>query len=122
MRHLFIFLLFFCFNTLNAATSEPALPASDLKSEQLAILKKLGKRPDFFKPWRSESVRSVVLEKVLLSGDFACLPAASPMMRSYEYECYVDDILAEIEKENPPLYGNMRENRGVYNKMIRQSA
>ncbi len=63
-----------------------------------------------------------VMEKVLLSGDFACLPAASPMMRSYEYECYVDDILAEIEKENPPLYGNMRENRGVYNKMIRQSA
>ena len=29
--------------------------------------------------------------------------------------------MAVIEKENPLLYGNMLENRGMYNRMMRQN-
>ncbi|WP_283391282.1 N-acetylmuramoyl-L-alanine amidase [Millionella massiliensis] len=69
MKRLFLILFTFCFSASFASASEAAVSASSTKSEQLSILKKLGKRPDFFKPWRSESLRSVVLEKVLLSSD-----------------------------------------------------
>ena len=69
MRRLLFILFTFCFSASFASASEAAVSASSTKSEQLSILKKLGKRPDFFKPWRSESLRSVVLEKVLLSSD-----------------------------------------------------
>lgn len=53
----------------SSSSPEPTLSASELKLEQQNILKKLGKRPALFDPWRSESVRSVVLERVKLSPD-----------------------------------------------------
>ncbi|WP_298063281.1 N-acetylmuramoyl-L-alanine amidase [uncultured Rikenella sp.] len=56
-------------NGLNASVPEPILSVTAIKTEQQTILKKLGKRPDFFLPWRCESVRSVMLERVQLSSD-----------------------------------------------------
>lgn len=69
MRYSFFLFLIFCFSGLHASVSEPVLSAAAVKTEQQNILRKLGKRPDFFLPWRCESVRSVVLERVQLSSD-----------------------------------------------------
>lgn len=69
MKYSFILFLIFCFNVLNASVPEPTLSAVAVKTEQQNILKKLGKRPDIFLPWRCESVRSVILERVQLSSD-----------------------------------------------------
>lgn len=69
MKYSFIIFLIFCFNVLNASVPEPTLSAVAVKTEQQNILKKLGKRPDIFLPWRCESVRSVILERVQLSSD-----------------------------------------------------
>lgn len=48
---------------------ELSLSAIEVKQEQQTVLKTLGKRPDFFTPWRCESVRSVILERVQVSAD-----------------------------------------------------
>lgn len=70
MKHAILFLVsIFCFNSINASLPEPTLSAAATKTEQQAILKKLGRRPDFFLPWRCESIRSVILERVQLSSD-----------------------------------------------------
>lgn len=69
MKYSFLLFLIFCFNVLNASVPEPTLSAVVVKTEQQNILKKLGKRPDIFLPWRCESVRSVILERVQLSSD-----------------------------------------------------
>lgn len=69
MRYSFFLIIIFCFPGLKTSASEPVFSAAAIKTEQQAILKKLGKRPDFFLPWRSESVRSVILEHVQLSSD-----------------------------------------------------
>lgn len=73
MKQIVWIFLFFCISALNSALAEPVLSASEIKTEQQAILKKLGKRPELFAPWRSESVRSVVLERVQLSSDRSVL-------------------------------------------------
>ena len=70
MKHAILFLVsIFCFNSINASLPEPTLSATATKTEQQAILKKLGRRPDFLLPWRCESIRSVILERVQLSSD-----------------------------------------------------
>lgn len=69
MKYSIILLLIFCIKCIQAAIPEPILSAAAVKTEQQAIMSKLGKRPDFFLPWRCESVRSVVLERVRLSAD-----------------------------------------------------
>ncbi len=72
MRRFFLLLVGLLFSSISVAfsfSSEPTLSAAKLKIEQQNILKKLGKRPSLFDPWRSESVRSVVLERVKLSPD-----------------------------------------------------
>lgn len=69
MKKILFILLFSWFIAIRAGASEPLLSASALKVEQQNILKKLGKRPPLFDPWRCESVRSVVLVRVQLSGD-----------------------------------------------------
>lgn len=68
-RTLFIFFLLISFTGIWALPYEPSLSESALKVEQQNILKKLGKRPALFDPWRCESVRSVILERVRLSSD-----------------------------------------------------
>ena len=73
MKHIIGIFLFFCISGLNTALAEPVLSASEIKTEQQTILKKLGKRPEIFAPWRSESVRSVVLERVQLLSDRSVL-------------------------------------------------
>lgn len=69
MKYSFLLFLIFCFNALNASVPEPTLSAVAVTTEQQNIVKKLGKRPDIFLPWRCESVRSVILERVQLSSD-----------------------------------------------------
>lgn len=69
IRLVLLVLLISCITTIRASETEPLLSASSLKAEQQHILKTLGKRPAFFDPWRCESVRSVVLERVRLSSD-----------------------------------------------------
>lgn len=69
MKYSIVLLIIFCTKGLKAAIPEPVLSATAVKTEQQAVMSKLGKRPDFFLPWRCESVRSVVLERVQLSAD-----------------------------------------------------
>lgn len=73
MRYIVWIFLLVCFSGYNTVLAEPVLSATEIKTEQQAILKKLGKRPELFAPWRSESVRSVVLERVQLSSDRSVL-------------------------------------------------
>lgn len=53
----------------NTATEPKKLTAAQVTQQQQSIQKTLGRQPDFFKPYRSESVRAVVLERVRLTND-----------------------------------------------------
>ncbi|MDE5944851.1 MAG: N-acetylmuramoyl-L-alanine amidase [Rikenella sp.] len=69
MKKIIFYLSIIWFCGIKGALAQATLSASEVRLEQQTILNKLGKRPDFFRPFRCESQRSVVLERVELTPD-----------------------------------------------------
>ncbi len=69
MRKVIFYSLIVWLFGIKSAVAQVTLSNEEVRLEEQSILKKLGKRPEFFRPWRCESQRSVVLEQVQLSAD-----------------------------------------------------
>lgn len=65
----FYIVFIFCISGVYSTSFAASLTAAEIKKEEQAIKDKLGRRPELFKPWLSESVRAVLLERVAVSAD-----------------------------------------------------
>lgn len=106
MKKLLLFVLL-----LTGSVAGAWAQSAEIKKEQQEIYKKLGRTPEFFKPWKSESMRWVILDKVELSADrktlkLFCNIGLSQIPIRYE-------LLEEWEKEVLELIGDKYDNTSV---------